>query len=742
VGPAAVIQLQHGHFLITMNVTTTFPPSAVLPTVYALLPGSQLQCDHIDIQADEKSHKMRVQVVGVNPINNPHAVSTLANRLKALQPGASVTCHKDLSQLSVDADSIAAVSSLLMSTQSRALLDQHIQYYRLHSHPAFIPSLMIYLNTSKVDHVINVMRNFMADPVAGGAVRPPRPSGMEITGDAVPTPTASADSAPKAAPVTPEKPPVPTHRGVSSSSRSPHFKPKNVGLPSAPGLESATTGGTIGLPGAPGLESATSSNAAASSSEHAAAPQLSASPDHSPSAPLLTSVTQSQPIRTDTKWWASKRAELLSLTTRHAMANDSLYVYSLAQVRANIAALKRLSSIDRIFYACKANHNADILREIEKAGLGFECVSIQEMKFIRNLFPDLAKERLLFTPNFASKAEYEEAYWYTELVNLDNIYPLDQWPEVSTRRQVDETSSPDMFILQLLTFVFSCVSAHSLSPRQIFRGKSVLLRMDPGEGLGYHAKVQTGGARSKFGVSVDQLHSRLDKMKQLNLRVVGLHVHKGSGIHDASVWARTAAFLATLLPNFPDLKYLDLGGGLGVNYRDSDPVLDLDKLNAELGKFRESLDAGKQQLQLWLEPGRFIVANAGVLLSPVTQLKTKPGRSFIGIATGMNSLLRPALYDSYHEIVNLSKLLEKDLTKTDSTTGASYIDTTNESTHFLVDVVGPICETGDVLGHARAMPKATAEGDIILLDTVGAYGRVMSSNYNLREPALECILQE
>jgi len=271
-GPAAVLQVQHGHFLISMSVQTTFKPSAVLPTIYALLPQCQLQCDHMDLQLDEANNKLRVQIVGVTPANNAYALSTMVQRLKALQPGATVMLKEKLSQLSVDSDSIAAFTSLLMSSQSRALLDQHIHYYRLHSHPAFVPQLLIYLDTRKLEHVLNIMRNFMADPAAGGAIKPPRPSGLEVKGDEVPSaaaaagaPAAAAGSSGAAPPATPEKQPAPgvppTHRGAPSSvsSRSPHFK--SVGAGSSTASAAGGKGSsTLSLPSAAPMESALSAN--------------------------------------------------------------------------------------------------------------------------------------------------------------------------------------------------------------------------------------------------------------------------------------------------------------------------------------------------------------------------------------------------------------------------------------------------------------------------------------------------
>jgi len=262
----------------------------------------------------------------------------------------------------------------------------------------------------------------------------------------------------------------------------------------------------------------------------------------------------------------------------------------------------------------------------------------------------------------------------------------------------------------------------------------VFLRIDPGEGLGHHAHVRTGGTRSKFGITVQELSSQSikDTIKALNLTVVGLHIHKGSGIDDPTAWAQNAKFLANLLPDFPSIKYLNLGGGLPIPYQPNDPALDLTQLGKSLSSFHEQLSANKVNLELWLEPGRILVAQSCVLISRVTQLKWKPGKSFVGVNTGMNTLIRPCLYSSYHHIVNLSRLKIKVVDE-----NSAYDDET-----FVVDVVGNICETGDVLGHDRVLPNTTNEGDIVLIDAAGAYGRSMSSSYNLRPPPPELFLPE
>jgi diaminopimelate decarboxylase/aspartate kinase len=158
-----------------------------------------------------------------------------------------------------------------------------------------------------------------------------------------------------------------------------------------------------------------------------------------------------------------------------------------------------------------------------------------------------------------------------------------------------------------------------------------------------------------------------------------------------------------------------LGGGLGIPERPGQVDLDIVALGAGL----ETLKTANPKYEFWLEPGRYVVAQAGVLLATVTQTKGKGDVQYVGINTGMNSLIRPALYGAYHEIVNLSRL--------------------DEPATQLVNVVGPICETGDRLGSERLLPQSE-EGDVLLIANTGAYGYVMSSRYNLREPAEEVLI--
>jgi diaminopimelate decarboxylase/aspartate kinase len=269
--------------------------------------------------------------------------------------------------------------------------------------------------------------------------------------------------------------------------------------------------------------------------------------------------------------------------------------------------------------------------------------------------PDKADGRILFTPNFAPRDEYEWGVNEGLRVTLDNLYPLKAWPE-------------------------------------LFAGQEIFIRIDPNEGGGHHEHVVTVGTQSKFGVSLDEIDELERLVKGANAKVIGIHAHSGSGILDPGNWHSVAMALLQVATRFPDVNVLDLGGGIGKSH---------------------------PQYNLWLEPGRYLVSGAGVLLTHVTQLKGKGDMRYLGVSTGINSLIRPALYGAWHEIVNLSRI--------------------DEPATESVTVVGPICETGDKLGSDRTFPNSE-ENDVVLIANVGAYGHVMSSRYNLREIPPEIVI--
>lgn len=373
-------------------------------------------------------------------------------------------------------------------------------------------------------------------------------------------------------------------------------------------------------------------------------------------------------------WWEPRRKELLELANK----SSPLYVYDQKTLAESVQILKSCDVVDQIFYAMKANSHHDILRQFHRLDLNFECVSMNEVDLIFQLFPDITPKKILFTPNFAPKQEYVDAMKKGIFVTVDNLHPLEFWPE-------------------------------------IFANKEILVRIDPGHGAGHHRHVNTAGTSSKFGLPLDQLDALYVLLKKHCFKIVGLHAHAGSGILQHDVWQETLLLLTSLIERFSEVKYINVGGGLGIVEKPGQQALDIPAVNASLQSVKHLFP----NIELWIEPGRYLVARSGIILAKVTQLKKKGNLTYVGIETGMNSLIRPALYGSYHEIVNLTRF---DAPKTQ-----------------MVNIVGPICETGDTLGYSRLFPE-TREGDIILIANTGAYGYCMSSHYNLRYPAAEYYL--
>jgi diaminopimelate decarboxylase/aspartate kinase len=375
-------------------------------------------------------------------------------------------------------------------------------------------------------------------------------------------------------------------------------------------------------------------------------------------------------------WWEQpqKRRVLLDIAARESAA----FVYDMETLESAIAAVLRVGAVKRWAYAMKANWHPEILRKIYAAGLTLECVSRGELEHAFASVPALDPARVLFTPNFAPRAEYEFGFARNVRVTLDNIYPLKMWPEV-------------------------------------FRGREIFLRIDPGFGRGHHSHVRTAGVHTKFGVPTSEVDELVALTAAAGVRVTGLHAHTGSGIFDVANWTETGELLAALAKRFPEVAVVDLGGGIGVPDQLGHSEIDLGVLNQGVAGLAREFP----HIEFWMEPGRYLVARAGVLVALVTQLKGKGDVHYVGVATGMNSLIRPALYGAHHDIRNLTRI--------------------DEPMSHRVNIVGPICESADQLGSDRWLPD-TREGDVILIANCGAYGYAMSSNYNRRPPAQEFII--
>jgi bifunctional diaminopimelate decarboxylase / aspartate kinase len=377
------------------------------------------------------------------------------------------------------------------------------------------------------------------------------------------------------------------------------------------------------------------------------------------------------PPAAHTAWWQQRRSDLLKVAREH----PSAYVYNLDSVRGAARRLRSLAAVDRVLFAMKANNCPGVLQALDQEGIDFECVSPGEIRHLMTVLPGLDPRRILYTPNFAPREDYEFGLKAGVWLTLDNLHPLRAWPELFAERQV-------------------------------------FLRLDTGHGRGHHRHVRTAGTYSKFGIPLSELAEVRQLAAAARTTIVGLHAHTGSGILDPDNWHEVGRELVAVAQEFPELRYLDLGGGLGVPEQVGKPPLDLAAMDAGIAEIRKA----QPRVEIWIEPGRYLVAESGVLLATVTQVKGKGQVRYVGISTGMNSLIRPALYGAFHEIANLSRL--------------------GEPAEAVVQVVGPICETGDRLGSDRLLP-ACNEGDVLLIGNAGAYGRVMSSDYNLRAPAPE-----
>lgn len=377
-----------------------------------------------------------------------------------------------------------------------------------------------------------------------------------------------------------------------------------------------------------------------------------------------------------TPWWRGQRAHLLQL----ADAGTPRYVYHLPTVRARARALAAIKPIDQRYYAIKANSHPAILQLLEAEGFGLECVSHGELKHVFQHLPELSPKRVLFTPSFCPRSEYEAAFALGVTVTVDNVEALQRWPD-------------------------------------LFRNRELWLRVDLGRGEGHHAKVRTGGKDSKFGLPIARVDEFVRAATDLGSRVVGLHAHLGSGVETAQHWRLMCDELAGFARRIGSVHTIDIGGGLPIPYSAEDEPFDLDAWAEGLAEVKALHPA----FRLAIEPGRYLVAESGVLLTHVTQVVEKEGVRRVGLDAGMNALMRPALYDAWHDIENLSRQ-------------GGYAEAA-------FDVVGPICESSDVFGKRRKLPVSTAPDDVMLIADAGAYGYSMANTYNQRMLPREDVIE-
>lgn len=350
-----------------------------------------------------------------------------------------------------------------------------------------------------------------------------------------------------------------------------------------------------------------------------------------------------------------------------------VYVYDAESIKEQYGKLKNsFSDNTRFFYACKALTNVNILKYVNQLGADLDCVSINEVKL--GLKAGFEPERILFTPNCVDLAEIEEAMAHKVHINIDNISILEQFGN------------------------------------KYGNSYPIFIRVNPHIYAGGNHKISTGHIDSKFGISIHQMRHIERVMKSTNILVEGLHMHTGSEIKDADVFLQGLEIMFELSEHFPDLKYIDMGSGFKVPYQKDDMETDVQTLGKKVEKvFTSFLKENGKDLQLWFEPGKYLVSKSGHFLVKANVIKQTTATVFVGVNSGFNHLIRPMFYDSYHIIENLS-----------NPNGPERIYT----------VVGNICET-DTFAWDRKINEVR-ETDIIVFRNAGAYGYEMSSNFNSR----------
>lgn len=374
----------------------------------------------------------------------------------------------------------------------------------------------------------------------------------------------------------------------------------------------------------------------------------------------------------------------VSLTHLVEKYGSPLYVYDSQKISSQYHRLHKAFSGSKvkIKYACKALNNINILKLLKSLGSGLDAVSIQEVHL--GLLAGFSPQDILFTPNCVSMAEIDEAIKLGVVINIDNLSILDQF-------------------------------GHKYGG-----SVPVCIRLNPHIMAGGHTHISVGHIDSKFGISVYQMRhlERLTATHKLN--VIGLHMHSGSDFLDAEVFLRGAEILFEASEHFKDLQFLDFGSGFKVAYKEGDVTTDVDDIGPRItARFNEFCKNYGRQLELWFEPGKFIVSESGILLVTANVIKQTTATVFVGVDSGQNHLIRPMFYDAYHHIVNISN---------------------PEGIPRIYTIVGYICET-DTFGWDRKLNEVS-EGDILAFMNAGAYGFTMSSNYNSRTRPAEVLVHE
>lgn len=351
-----------------------------------------------------------------------------------------------------------------------------------------------------------------------------------------------------------------------------------------------------------------------------------------------------------------------------------LYVYDFARIREQYkrltGAFKQVTM--KVHYACKALTNVNVMKLLRECGACVDAVSIEEVQLA--LHAGYAPDEILYTPNCVGLDEIKVAVELGVRINIDNISILEQ------------------FGLEYGDTVPVC------------------LRINPHIMAGGHSNISVGHIDSKFGISIYQMRHVQRVVQEAGIHVNGLHMHTGSDILDVEVFLNAAEIMFDTAKQFKELDFLDFGSGFKVPYKEDDIATDIESLGERLSaRFLEFCEEYGKPLELWFEPGKFLVSEAGTFLVKANVIKQTTATVFVGVNSGQNHLLRPMFYDAYHHIRNVSN---------------------PDGNQRIYTVVGYICET-DTFGWDRRIAEVR-EGDILAFANAGAYGFSMASNYNSR----------
>lgn len=366
-----------------------------------------------------------------------------------------------------------------------------------------------------------------------------------------------------------------------------------------------------------------------------------------------------------------------------------LYVYEEGVIQDRFRRMRNSFSAEQveIHYAMKANYNPSLLALLRDLGASVDTVSPWDVRLALEL--GFNPGQILFTGDNTSFAEVEYCVRNEVPVNLGSLELLRLYGER-------------------------------------YPGTQISVRINPGMGAGHHAHCITGGPESKFGIYYESVNNIFSQADKHGLTLIGVHSHIGTGIRHPEQMLAAMELVLDVAKDFPDLEFIDFGGGFDIPYRDDQAPLDIEELGrAMMMRFRDFCAKYRAQLKMKIEPGRYLVGPAGTLLATVTDISETPQYRFVGIDTGFNHLIRPILYGSYHRIINATR---------------------GDLPHEEVVVAGNICESGDIFSRAedgvtRKLSCPEIGNRIAILDA-GAYGMSMASNYNLRPLPAEVLVSQ